>query len=112
MKILAGAEFMKFENLQPEDLMDLYKVDGPLMTQITNMSLEEMISVVSQKISKRELQVEKSLSSFPSIREDKIKSGSFKLEQRVSQLKNGNKDEMLSPSSLVRDNIQKSRTQR
>jgi hypothetical protein len=55
MKILAGAEFMKFENLQPEDLMDLYKVDGPLMTQITNMSLEEMISVVSQKLSKREL---------------------------------------------------------
>ena len=111
MKILAGAEFMKFENLQPEDLMDLYKVDGPLMTQITNMSLEEMISVVSQKLSKRELQVEKSHSSFR-IREENIKSGSFKLQQRGSQLKNGNKDELLSPSSLVRDNIQKSRTQR
>ena len=77
MKILAGADFMRFENLQPEDLLDVYKVDGPLMTQITNMSLEEMISVVSQHLTKRDIQVDKSHSSFRSIRDDHIKNGSF-----------------------------------
>jgi len=69
------------------------------------MSLEEMISVVSYKLSKRELQVEKSQGSFKSIREGNIKYGSFKLLQRDSRLKNANKDELQSSSSYVRDNI-------
>lgn len=48
MKIIAGAEFLKFENLQPEDLQDLYKTDHlPLKTQETNFTMEEMISVAS-----------------------------------------------------------------
>ena len=47
MKIIAGAEFLKFENLQPEDQQDLYKADLPLKTQETNFTMEEMISVAS-----------------------------------------------------------------
>lgn len=43
MKIIAGADFMKFENLNPEDLSDIFK-QAPTLRKITDLTLEEMMS--------------------------------------------------------------------
>lgn len=50
MKIIAGADFMKFENLNPEDLQDIFKAAPPMRSQ-TNLTLEEMMSVASHVVS-------------------------------------------------------------
>jgi hypothetical protein len=43
MKIIAGADFMKFENLNPEDLSDIFK-QAPTLRKMTDLTLEEMMS--------------------------------------------------------------------
>lgn len=83
MKILAGADFLKFDEVQPEDLLDLYKPDAQLVTQMTNLTMEEMMSVASHLIGKKELQLEKSHSSaFVSARDEDIRSNSFLSKHR------------------------------
>ena len=50
MKIIGGADFMKFENLNPEDLSDIFK-QAHTLRKMTDLTLEEMMSVASNQVS-------------------------------------------------------------
>jgi hypothetical protein len=43
MKIIAGADFLKFENINPEDIQDLY-YEIPILRTSTEITLDELMS--------------------------------------------------------------------
>ena len=43
MKIIAGADFLKFENIKPEDIQDLY-YEIPILRTSTEITLDELMS--------------------------------------------------------------------
>lgn len=43
MKIIAGADFIKFENINPEDIQDLY-YEIPILRTSTEITLDELMS--------------------------------------------------------------------
>lgn len=110
MKIIAGADFLKFENLQPEDLQDLFKPDLPLNTQFTNYTMEEMISVASHLIGGNHL-VKQESASVGSTSDNQSKQSPFLLQQRAPDL-DGDVNEIITQEEKdLHSIIQKSRTQ-
>ena len=111
MKIIAGADFLKFENLQPEDLQDLFKPDLPLNTQFTNYTMEEMISVASHLIGGNHL-VKQESASVGSNSDNLSKQSPLPLLQHRAPDLDGDVNEIITQEEKdLHSIIQKSRTQ-